>query len=122
MECKIVKQFWFVLKARIELVLQTNFNVNPSCIILGSRATNNLSIPLNTIYLTAKVYIFKTSRKNGNLLLDGFCNYLKSENQEQEYVAKLDFRQDKFNKAWGNFYNLFLAEHNTFNNVTKTYV
>ena len=27
--------------------------------------------------------------------------------QEQEYVAKLDFRQDKFNKAWGNFYNSF---------------
>ena len=41
-KCKIVKQFWFILKARIELVLQTNFNVNPSCIILGSLATNNL--------------------------------------------------------------------------------
>ena len=108
-ECKIVRQFWFILKAIIELVLQTNFNVNPSCIILGSLATNNLSIPLNTIYLTAKMYIFKTSRKNGNLLLDGFCNYLKSVYQEQEYVAKLDFRQDKFNKAWGNFYNLFFG-------------
>ena len=55
------------------------------------------------------MYIFKASRKNGNLLLDGFCNYLKSVYQEQEYVAKLDFRQDKFNKAWGNFYNLFFG-------------
>ena len=61
------------------------------------------------------MYIFKTSRKNGNLLLDSFCNYLKSMYQEQEYVAKLDFRQDKFNKAWGNIFIIyFLAEHNTF--------
>ena len=42
-------------------------------------------------------------------ILDGFCDYLKSVYQEQEYVAKLDFRQDKFNKAWGNFYNLFFG-------------
>ena len=60
------------------------------------------------------MYIFKTSCKNGNLLLDGFCNYLKLVYQEQEYVAKLDFRQDKFNIAWGIFIIYFLAEHNTF--------
>ena len=111
-ECKIFKQFWFVLKAKIELVLQTNFNVNPSCIILGTLATNNLSIPLNTIYLTAKMYIFKTSRKNENLLLEGFYNYLKS--VYRNMLPNSISGRISITKHGGIFIIYFLAEHDTF--------
>ena len=63
----------------------------------------------NLIYLVAKKYIFKTSRKKGFLSVDDFCFCLQKIYQDQEFIAKLDFKQEQFRKTWGIFNSLFLG-------------
>ena len=95
-QCRMVKQFWNNLQARVKLVVQIELSLNPECIILGSQTTNYFNIPINTIYLAAKKYIFNSSRTKKCLSVIGFFTFLKKIYQEQEYVAKLEFKQDTF--------------------------
>ena len=108
-ECQIVKQFWSQLKDKLKLVLQIGLNLNPTCIILGSEKGQQKNTANNLIYLVAKKYIFKTSRKKGFLSVDDFCFCLQKIYQEQEFIAKLDFKQEQFRKTWGIFNSLFLG-------------
>ena len=108
-ECQKVKQFWSELKNRIQVLLQIELNINPTSIILGCRTTSILNIPLNAIYLSAKKYIFKTSRKNESLSVTGFIKLFEKLYQEQEYVAKLEFKHNNFRRVWGILHNLFIS-------------
>ena len=108
MEFQIVQQFSSELKAKIQHVLNVNLSIGPKCIILGIQGATNLNTPINSIYLAAKMYIFKTLRKKGLLSADSFCIYLEKIYQEHEFISQLDFQEEKFKKAWGNFNNLFL--------------
>ena len=108
-ECPIVMQFWSELRIKVHNVLQIDLNISPEYVILGTQGTCNLSTPVNTIYLAAKMYIFKTSRKKRLLSVNNFYTYLDKIYQEQEFISKLDFKQEGFRKAWGNFYNLFMV-------------
>ena len=108
-ECQKVKQFWCELKESLQLNLNMELNINSSSIILGSKTSRNLNIPINALYLTAKKYIFKTSRKKEYLSVPNFIKFFEKIYQEQEYVAKIEFRHDKFRKVWQNFHSLFIA-------------
>ena len=63
-QCKDVKKFWSELKTHLQLILGIDLAINPSTIILGNLLTKTNVIPLNTIYLVAKLYIFQVSKSN----------------------------------------------------------
>ena len=100
-QCENVKKFWYELKAHVHLVLGYELTINPSAIILGNLTPNTNNTPTNTVYLAAKLYIFRTSKSNGILNCVNFCNFLKNIYLEQEYVAKLELKHSNFTKSWG---------------------
>ena len=108
-QCKYVRKFWSELNVKIQLLLGFDLEINPSTIILGNLSTKTNVKPLNTIYLTAKMYIFRVSKSTQTLNYSTFCSILKRIYLEQEYTAKLEFREVNFRKIWGNFMQIFSA-------------
>ena len=106
-QCKDVKNFWSELKTHLQLILGIDLAINPSTIILGNLLTKTNVIPLNTIYLAAKLYIFQVSKSNHILNYPSFCTFLKRIYLEQECAAKLEFKEGNFSKIWGNFMPIF---------------
>ena len=64
---------------------------------------------LNTIYFAAISYIFKNSKRNSQLFLHNFINYLKKIYLEYEYVARLDIKHDVFLKQWQSLIKIFVG-------------
>ena len=64
-QCKNVQNFWSELKTNIQLILGINLAIDPSAIILGNLLKVN-AIPLYTVYLAAKLYIFQKSKIKSN--------------------------------------------------------
>ena len=106
-QCEKVKKFWFELKAHVQLMTTFELTINPSTIILGNLSTETNTLPLNIIYLTAKLYIFRSSKSNEFLNCNAFCNFLKKIYLEQEYVAKLELKHSKFIKSWSELRPIF---------------
>ena len=102
-ECGNVKKFWCDIITLFSAKLGINLPINASNIILGDLSNNMSSIHCNIIYLTAKLFIFKMSRSNGILSIGNFCNYFNRIYLEQEYVAKIQFKHNKFINTWGTF-------------------
>ena len=66
-----------------------------------------LPMTFNTIYLAAKLYIFRVSKSNQILNCPSFCSFLKRIYLEQEYTAKLEFKEGNFSMIWENFMQIF---------------
>ena len=92
-QCKDVRKFWSELKTHFQLILGIDLAINPSTLILGNLLTKTNVIPLNTIYLAAKLYIFRVSKSSQILNYPSFCSFLKRIYLEQEYTAKLEFKE-----------------------------
>ena len=108
-QCTDVQNFWSELKLNIQPILGVNLDINPTTIILGNLQTRTDTIPLNTIYFAAKLYIFRMSKSNKCLNYPAFCKFFKTVYLEQELVAKLELNESKFKKIWGNFIQMFLC-------------
>ena len=106
-QCKDVKKFWSELKTYLQLILGIDLAINPSTFILGNLSIMTNFIPINTIYLAAKLYIFQVSKSNQILNYPSFCTFLKRIYLEQEYTAKLEFKESNFGKIWRNFMPVF---------------
>ena len=99
-QCKNVQKFWSELKTNMQQILGIDLAIDPSTIILGK-------LIANTVYLAAKLYIFRKSKSNQIINYANFLNFLKKVYLEQEYVAKLELKTLKFSKTWGNFVQIF---------------
>ena len=66
--CNPIKQLWRDLEKWIKTKINSTITFEPSTIILGYLNNDNRSIPLNTIILITKSYIFWCSRKKTNLI------------------------------------------------------
>ena len=108
-QCKNVQNFWSELKTNMQLILGIDLAIDPSTIILGNLLTKVDAIPLNTVYLAAKLYIFRKSKLNQIPNYSNFCNVFKKIYFEQEYVAKLELKTINFTKIWGHFSQIFTA-------------
>ena len=106
---KNVQNFWSELKTNMQLILGIDLAIDPSTIILGNLLTKVDAIPLNTVYLAAKLYIFRKSKLNQFPNYSNFCNVFKKIYFEQEYVAKLELKTINFTKIWGHFSQIFTA-------------
>ena len=64
-------------------------------------------VGLKILYHASFLNIFKVSKSNQILNYPSFCTYLKRIYLEQEYAAKLEFKEGNFSKIWGNFMPIF---------------
>ena len=67
---------------------------------------NNYHIPINTILLIAKNYLFQCARKSLDLILQVFLNKLQNTYYEQKLLAYTNETFEKFNKNWLRFENV----------------
>ena len=116
-QCKNVQNFWSELKTNMQLILGIDLAIDPSTIILGNLLTKVNAIPLNTVYLAAKLYIFQKSKLNQIPNYLNFCNFFKKNilNRFQiirTFVTSLKIyilKTINFTKIWGNFTQIFTA-------------
>ena len=106
--CEKAKTFWAKLKTVVKSRRDYDICISAPSIIFCHLSYGDSFIPLNTIYMAAKMYIFECARSRSGLTIERFCNYMNTIYLEQEYVVKLEFRHSGFLKIWCNFTNLFL--------------
>ena len=106
-ECLQVVDFWNQIEVWIQTKLNINLQLNPLKIIMGHLNTDNNAIPMNTIILVAKKYIFTTALLKNQISIISFKRLLNKIYAEQQLVAKLSQVIDKFNKNWSRFQTLF---------------
>ena len=85
----------------INQVLHRPLNFNKTIILLGHLDNYN-PIPINTILLTTKLYIFTQARQNKKLNIFQLQKKIKNTFIELEFAAKLQDKLETFNQIWQN--------------------
>ena len=103
-ECTFYNDLWKNLQSWIKENCTNHFNLSPQMKILGYLNTDNLAIPINTILLVTKYYIFMNSLIVGKCPNIGeLLRLIKNTYCEQLLAAKLSQKFDLFSKTWSNF-------------------
>lgn len=92
---------WILNKTNIQIIL------NKTAFILGYTYPLSNQIPINTINMITKSYIFHCSRNSKRLNIYHLQNRIKDTFETQEYISKKNNQLDKFNKIWNNFKSLY---------------
>ena len=95
--CEIVKNFWAEVKDYIKSKVAMDLSIDKFDLIFGSLSRSSC-IPINTTYLVAKLYLFRTSRSNLQPSVKHFFAYFNTKYLEQEYIAKLESKHNQFVK------------------------
>ena len=103
-----VRKFWSKLKTHIHLILGYEPTIKPCTIILLNITTNINTTPVYNIiiYLSAKLYIFRTSKSNENLNCVNICSFTK---RNISICCQLELEHSNFTKTWGNFIQIFAS-------------
>ena len=105
-DCNEVLLLWQTLYQWISSKLNTHLRPEKNSILLGY-IEPYINIPLNTINMVTKSYIFHCSKKNRRLNIYHLQNRLKTTYQTIEFIATKNDQQDKLKKTWILFKNLF---------------
>lgn len=106
-ECKMTKQIWNDLEKWIYEKLNIRFYFNQNIIILGYLNTDNYNIPINTVLMVTKSYIFTCSRKNRQPHIHHLLKQIKDTYNDQKLIAACNDKLDNFWRAWKNWKRLF---------------
>ena len=91
--------------------ISANLNItiylDKATMILGYLHKNNYQVPLNTILLTTKSFIFQCSRKNNEPDINTLIERINKTYIEQQKIAILNQSLNQFNKVWSVWKNLF---------------
>ena len=106
-ECPNSRELWIdiekLLKERIRLELKF------SCftIIFGYINQDQNHIPINSLILVTKKYIFDSSRDGKRLILKSLKYRLNSLLRDEEYCAKLNEKETEFSHVWDRWAPVF---------------
>ena len=100
-ECPQTYLLWKHMFSWINQVLHRPLNFNKTIILLGHLDNYN-PIPINTILLTTKLYIFTQARQNKKLNIFQLQKKIKNIFIELEFAAKLQDKLETFNQIWQN--------------------
>ena len=110
-ECPNSSELWNdiekLLKERISLEIKF------SCftIIFGYINKDQNHIPINSLILVTKKYIFDTSRDGKRLILKSLKHRLNSLLRDEEYCAKLNEKETEFSHVWDRWASVFRSVH-----------
>ena len=99
-ECEEVRSLWVWLSKWINEKLKIAITFNVKMIILGYMERDTNYIPLNSIILIAKSYIFWSSRNKLPLDINQLQKRIKSVYSEQLFIYTKRGNEDKFLSSW----------------------
>ena len=105
--CTKIKQLWNDIQNWINTKLNINLSFNSMDILLGYLLMDQNNIPINTILLTTKRYIFDCSKFKKDLNIFQLQVKLKEVVKEQELISKIEGKEAYFTKIWSTWRNIF---------------
>ena len=94
------KNFWISLENLIYEKIKFRIKFNDSNIIHGYPSIDQNNIPLNTLIITAKKYIFDYVTSKSRLHIMAFRHKFSYIYTEQSFVSKFSEQVAKFKKTW----------------------
>ena len=101
-DCSIVKNLWANVKTWILTKLNINLSFTPELIILGYIYPGTGKVPLNTILMISKSYIFWCSRKQITPNIFDLQKRIEKTYLDQRYIAQKNGKTNVFNGHWEN--------------------
>ena len=106
--CPNISQFWRDIEEWVLRKTKYNLSLSQQDIILGSTHVEPFFLPINTLIMVAKYYIFTSSKTDRVPNIFELQKRVRVIYEEQNLVAKLDSKQFQFNKKWETFENIFI--------------
>ena len=103
LDCEISKDFLNQLFIIIKTKTKVQINPDKITIIFGYLLKNNYHVPINTILILAKSYLFQCSKKLALPIKTVFIKKLINVYNEQKLLSKIQNRYDVFEKQWVRF-------------------
>ncbi len=106
-KCTKITHLWKNLTDWIRNRTNHNIAFTSNTIILGYLLNDNIKIPINTIILVTKSYIFWCSRNKKKPNIQDLQLRIKELYNTHKTVAMLNSKQDRFDKNWNIFSQIF---------------
>ena len=100
---EVTKQLWTDLNSRLERVLNKHLSQAPLEILLGYLKSDNHFLPINSLILATKYYIFACAVKLKTPSFNDLIMKLKICYQEQLLLSIDSGKEDEFRKNWSGF-------------------
>ena len=94
------------MRSRIKEKTGVTIHFNSLNVIMGYLNRDNHFLPINTIIIVTKYYIYLNSRKKIPLNILDLQKKIQETYNEQMLVARLNFFESEFEKKWFSFRNL----------------
>ena len=107
--CDFSKDLWRNIQTWIFNKLSFNVPLDNYTIVLGYLAADKIAVPLNSIILIAKAYIFNCAIYQNELNIFQLQTRIKSNYNEQLYLATLKGKLKPFNDIWEQWQPLFVT-------------
>ena len=104
--CSKAEKIWQDLKEWIKEKTGVTIHFNSLNVIMGYLNRDNHFLPINTIIIVTKYYIYLNSRKKIPLNILDLQKKIQETYNEQMLVARLNFFESDFEKKWFSFRNL----------------
>ena len=101
--CHHAIQLWTNINIWLNKNCNIPVNLDKITILMGYQLINNIQIPINTIIITAKNYLFQMAKNNSIPLFNVFLTKLKNVYHEQKTLAIFNNELIEFNKKWHKF-------------------
>ena len=107
MTYEVAKQLWADLNNWLEQVINKHLSQAPLKILLGHLKNDNHSLPINSLIMATKCYIFVCAVKLKTPSFNELILKLETCYQEQFLLSMNAGKEDKFRKNWSGFSKLF---------------
>ena len=94
-------------KTWIQNAINFTLNIQPRDLMLGYFNKDRYFLPINTIIMLTKKFLFKNSRKSISFKFKNLQEDVKNVYVDQKLVAKYNFKEEVFHDNWKHFVKLF---------------
>ena len=105
--CDKSRDLWNDIKVWIQLTINFDLEITPTMILLGYSNRDNNNVPLNSILISVKYYIFSTAHSSKNMNIYDCQKSVQKMYEEQEQIAIINNKDVDFNKKWLRWKPLF---------------
>jgi len=104
--CLKSRMMWQCISQLIMNLVHVNLEFTQQNIIMGYINFDNVFLPINTIILVTKYYIFSCAYLNRQLNVHILLKKIKKVYFEQKTIAQINFKHLEFEKKWLRFYEV----------------
>ena len=102
-DCEHTKQIWKNLQIWIRSILKINIQLTNYTIIMGYQYQDQNFVPINTVIMKTKYYIFCCAKLGQSLNFKCLEYELKKMYKEREVMSRINSKQKYFQNVWGNW-------------------